>query len=80
MANVDGDFADRGYAGVSGSGAVAANAAYATGSGTVGSFVMRGWNTSVSEWRSWISYGSPDPNPPAGYGPVVGVTIVASWE
>jgi len=40
-------------------------------------FQMRGWN---SGWKTWISYGTPDPTPPISFGPCTNVTIAASWE
>jgi hypothetical protein len=43
-------------------------------------FQMRGWSTTHSGWRTWISYSNPQPIPPAEYGVVTGVTTTALWE
>jgi hypothetical protein len=81
MATVDGDLAGRtDYGDGLLSGAVGSSHALPQGSGVFEvRYKMRAWETSVG-WVTWISYGTPDPNPPAGTGPVEDVTIVASWE
>lgn len=82
MADVDGDFVGLDTPSTSHRGGVDGETVTLPQGSTVPTrkFQMRGWSTTYSDWRTWVSYGTPDPTPPLAYGTVVGVTSAAFWE